>query len=208
MKLIVKTLSGKQLEINVETDWTIAKVKAQIETDHKMDAAALKLIAYGKVLDKDENLVSDHALKDGDNIVAMVQKAKKPKAEPPKAEPPKAADPVPVPVAAEATNNNADANANPPASNPPQPAPAQANPPQPGANAGATTITLTDEEQNQVNELMSISGADLDKCKRAFIFARKNPDVAFEVLLSGANIPTEAQLAQAVAGGDAGPAGG
>lgn len=45
-------------------------------------------------------------------------------------------------------------------------------------------------------------------CKRAYIFARKNPDVAFEVLLSGQQIPTEAQLAQAVGanGGDAGTA--
>ena len=41
-----------------------------------MAAADLKLIAYGKVLDKNENKVSDHKLKEGDNIVAMVQKKK------------------------------------------------------------------------------------------------------------------------------------
>lgn len=41
-----------------------------------MAAADLKLIAYGKVLDKNENKVSEHNLKDGDNIVAMVQKKK------------------------------------------------------------------------------------------------------------------------------------
>lgn len=37
-----------------------------------MAAADLKLIAYGKVLDKNDNKVSDHSLKEGDNIVAMV----------------------------------------------------------------------------------------------------------------------------------------
>ena len=40
-----------------------------------MDADKLKLIAYGKVLDKDDNKVSDHSLKEGDNIVAMTQRA-------------------------------------------------------------------------------------------------------------------------------------
>lgn len=90
MKIIVKTLGGKQLEIQVEEDWTIQRVKEQIETDHKMAAADLKLIAYGKVLDKNENKVSDHNLKDGDNIVAMVQKKKaaaQPKPQPAAAQP-------------------------------------------------------------------------------------------------------------------------
>ena len=54
-----------------------------------MPAADLKLIAYGKVLDKSENKVSDHNLKDGDNIVAMVQKKKVA---------PKPAEPKPTPV--------------------------------------------------------------------------------------------------------------
>lgn len=58
--------------------------------------------------------------------------------------------------------------------------------------AAATTVELTAEEQSAVNELLAISGKDLDMCKRAYIFARKNPDVAFEVLLSGQQIPTEA----------------
>ena len=111
MKLIVKTLSGKQLEINVENDWTIAQVKKQIETDHKMEASSLKLIAYGKVLDKDENKVTDHGLKEGDNIVAMVQKKKpEPKPAQPKPAPVPAAEPSP------AVNNPAPVN-------PPQPAP-------------------------------------------------------------------------------------
>lgn len=42
-----------------------------------MDAAALKLIAYGKVLDSDEKTAKEYSLKEGDFIVAMVQKVKK-----------------------------------------------------------------------------------------------------------------------------------
>ena len=41
-----------------------------------MKAESLKLIAYGKVLDQPDKLASEYSLKDGDFIVAMVQKAK------------------------------------------------------------------------------------------------------------------------------------
>lgn len=49
-----------------------------------MKADSLKLIAYGKVLEPDEKLASEFSLKEGDFIVAMVQKPKpvpKPKEE-------------------------------------------------------------------------------------------------------------------------------
>lgn len=41
-----------------------------------MKADTLKLIAYGKVLDSDEKAASEYNIKEGDFIVAMVQKAK------------------------------------------------------------------------------------------------------------------------------------
>ena len=53
-----------------------------------MNASTLKLIAYGKVLANDEQKASEHNLKEGDFIVAMVQKAKKPKKEEKKEEEP------------------------------------------------------------------------------------------------------------------------
>jgi hypothetical protein len=91
MKIIVKTLNGKQLPTEIETSWTIKQIKDQIEKDHDLKADSLKLIAYGKVLEPDEKLATDYSLKEGDFIVAMVQKAKpvaKPKAEEPKQEAP------------------------------------------------------------------------------------------------------------------------
>lgn len=93
MKLIVKTLAGKQLPIEVDADWSVKAVKDQIEKDHQLESDKLKLIAYGKVLDSDDKKVSEFNLKEGDFIVAMVQKAKpKPAAKPadvPKVEAPK-----------------------------------------------------------------------------------------------------------------------
>ena len=41
-----------------------------------MPAAQLKLIHLGKILDSDEKAVSEYGIKDGEFIVAMVQKAK------------------------------------------------------------------------------------------------------------------------------------
>lgn len=77
MKLTVKTLAGKQLPIEVTEDMKVGEIKQIIEKDHSMDAAALKLIAYGKVLDSDEKTAQEYSLKEGDFIVAMVQKVKK-----------------------------------------------------------------------------------------------------------------------------------
>lgn len=83
MKIIVKTLNGKQLPLDIEGDWTVRQVKEAIEKVHSLNADTLKLIAYGKVLDADVKAVSEYSIKEGDFIVAMVQKAKPaPKAKP------------------------------------------------------------------------------------------------------------------------------
>lgn len=44
-----------------------------------MKADSLKLIAYGKVLDSDDKTATEYNIKEGDFIVAMVQKPKAPK---------------------------------------------------------------------------------------------------------------------------------
>ena len=85
-KIIVKTLNGKQLPLDIEGEWTVRAVKEAIETNHGMAADTLKLIAYGKVLDKDENSAASYNLKENDFVVAMTQKAK-PKPKAPVAEP-------------------------------------------------------------------------------------------------------------------------
>ena len=85
MKLIVKTLNGKQLPIEIDPSASVGEIKVKIEEEHQLKADTLKLIAYGKVLQSDEQKASEYNLKDGDFIVAMVQKAKpapKPKAAP------------------------------------------------------------------------------------------------------------------------------
>ena len=97
MKIIVKTLSGKQLPLEIEAEWSIKKVKEEIEKVHELKAETLKLIAYGKVLEDDEKSAADYSIKENDFVVAMVQKAKP--APKPKNEEVKKEDPVPAPTA-------------------------------------------------------------------------------------------------------------
>jgi len=96
MKIIVKTLSGKQLPLEIEETNTIREIKEKIEAVHEMKADTLKLIAYGKVLDSDDKVATEYNIKEGDFIVAMVQKPKAPKkvVEAPKPEDAKQEEPV------------------------------------------------------------------------------------------------------------------
>ena len=82
------------MPLDIEGDWTIRKVKEEMEKVHDLKADTLKLIAYGKVLDDDEKKASDYSIKENDFVVAMVQKAKP--APKPKKEDEKKEDPVPA----------------------------------------------------------------------------------------------------------------
>jgi hypothetical protein len=103
MKIIVKTLSGKQLPLEIEIEWSIRKVKEEIEKAHDLKADTLKLIAYGKVLEDDTKSAGDYSIKENDFIVAMVQKAKP--APKPKKEDEKKEDPVPAATTTAAASN-------------------------------------------------------------------------------------------------------
>jgi outer membrane biosynthesis protein TonB len=127
MKITVKTLSGKQLPIEIEPTLTIREVKQAIEKEHDLKADSLKLIAYGKVLDNDDKTASEYNIKENDFIVAMVQKAKpapkkkdEPKEEAKQEDAPQTANQPPAQPSQPAPQN-------PPAQQPSQPAPQ--NPP-------------------------------------------------------------------------------
>jgi hypothetical protein len=49
-------------------------LKEKIEAEHALPADSLKLIVYGKVIDDDAKCVKDYSIKEGDFLVAMVQK--------------------------------------------------------------------------------------------------------------------------------------
>jgi UV excision repair protein RAD23 len=53
-------------------------VKERIEAEHKLEAALMKLIAYGKVMEDDAKTLKDYSIKEGDFLVVMISKAKPP----------------------------------------------------------------------------------------------------------------------------------
>jgi len=191
MKIIVKTINGKQLPLEIEPDWTVRQIKEQIEKDHAMKADSLRIIAYGKVLDQDNKTASECALKEGDFVVAMVQKPKPaPKAggkpEDVKMEDEPVAQPQPA-----ATQSQAQA----------QPV-AQAQPQPPVQQPAAAQQNLPPEVESAVQELMAISGKSRELCIQALIAAHNIPDIAFEFLMSGMIPPVGGQNDGAGADGD------
>lgn len=102
MKIIIKTLKGQQLPLEVEEDlkvgfssqlkhtgrirsikeinllyMQISDLKQKIDEEHKMPAESQKLIAYGKVMDNPDSTLKDYKIADGGFIVVMMQKVSK-----------------------------------------------------------------------------------------------------------------------------------
>lgn len=148
-------MSGKQLPLDIEIEWSIRKVKEEIEKVHELKADTLKLIAYGKVLEDDTKSAADYSIKENDFIVAMVQKAKP--APKPKKEDEKKDDPVPAASTTAATNPV-------PAAQPQPAAQAQPAQPQPAAQAQPAQ-PMSPEVEAAINELMAISGKPKELCQ-------------------------------------------
>lgn len=184
MKLIVKTLKGKQFEIEVELSDTVKQVKDKIDEEHKIAADTQKLVAIGKVMD-DAKTVEDYKLKEGDFIVVMVAKPKKPKT----------TAPAPAPAAEPAPTSEPVSSMAPPAST--QPAPSNPAPtgqapapvPQPSSEPAASTgegggILRGEALETTLTELQNM-GFPRDECMRALRAAFYNPDRAVDYLLNG-----------------------
>jgi UV excision repair protein RAD23 len=71
MKLALRTLDGKNFIAEVEPDMVVADVKRAIDTQHGMDAARLKLIFQGKVLD-DAVAIGTYNIGEGAFVVCML----------------------------------------------------------------------------------------------------------------------------------------
>ena len=91
MKIVIKTLQGKQLPLEVEETDTVSsytylrcrvvmiwlqirQVKEKIQAEHQMQADLMKLIAYGKVMEDDNKNLKDYSIKEGDFLVVMISK--------------------------------------------------------------------------------------------------------------------------------------
>ena len=82
MKIMIKTLQGKQLPLDVEETYTIRQTKEKIEVEHRIPADSQKLFAYGNVLEEDYKTLKDYCIMEGNFIVVMVPIIVKPSAKP------------------------------------------------------------------------------------------------------------------------------
>ena len=88
MKLILKNLKQVQFNVELESDKkTIQDLKNEIEKVHGFDAAQLKLLHNGRILDNAKTL-EEYQIKD-ENVIIMMNTKPKQKEQPPSAEPPK-----------------------------------------------------------------------------------------------------------------------
>lgn len=114
MKLILKNLKQVQYNVELESDKkTIGDLKNEIEKLHGFDAAQLKLLHNGRILDNAKTL-EEYQIKD-ENVIIMMntkpkQKEQPPSTEPPKAEPEKKEEPPKQPEAQPQSSNSEYAN--------------------------------------------------------------------------------------------------
>jgi len=114
MKVDLKTLKGVTFSVDAAPDMLVSKVKelaaaSEMGTADGWEAEGIKLIFQGKVLENGRDLAS-YSIKEGEFMVLMASKAKKPAAAaapvaaaaPPAVAPAAAAEPAPAPAAAAA----------------------------------------------------------------------------------------------------------
>ena len=170
MKLILKNLKQVQFNVELESDKkTIQDLKNEIEKIHGFDAAQLKLLHNGRILDNAKTL-EEYQIKD-ENVIIMMNTKPKQKEQPPSTEPPKT-----EPEKKEETEKKEEPPKQPEAQ--PQPQPQSSN----------------SEYANQINSLVEM-GYEKEKVEKAINAAKGNLDLALEFLGSG-NIPDSAPQAQ------------
>jgi len=198
MKCELKTLKGATFSVEVEPDTTVAKVKELAAASEQgvkdsWDPEGIKLIHQGKVLENSRDLAS-YSIKEGDFMVVMAAKTKKP-----------AAPPAPAPAAAPATPAPAAAPVAPPA-----PAETPAAPPSlPQPAAAAPAPEFAPQHEASIASLCDM-GFPREMVIAAMRAAFMNADRAVEYLTNG--IPESLQGPMEVdapgeADGDGGDAG-
>ena len=156
MKLILKNLKQVQYNVELESDKkTIQDLKNEIEKIHGFDAAQLKLLHNGRILDNAKTL-EEYQIKD-ENVIIMMNTKPKQKEQPPSTEPPK-----PEPEKKEGEEKK------------------EEPPKQPQAQPQSSNT----EYATQINSLVEM-GYEKDKVEKAINAAKGNLDLALEFLGSG-----------------------
>lgn len=74
MKITIKTLQGKPIDLEVDADDTLIDLKKKIEDRLNIAQENQKLICYGKVMNEENKKLIEYNLKDKDFLVLMIVK--------------------------------------------------------------------------------------------------------------------------------------
>lgn len=195
MKIVVQTLKGQKLDLEVHEEMLIQEVKEKIEKDLELGpAASQKLIHMGKILKNEHNL-SEAGVKEGNLLVVMVGKGKpasvasakvEAKEEPAHVAPVPATS-APAPVSVSASSPPVAAAPVPLVPVPVQATPAAAAPAAVASNyqSAASSLVIGGEMDSVIENLMAIGNYPRDQVVEALRASFNNPDRAVEYLLTG-----------------------
>lgn len=71
MRIKIKTLMGKDLEIEVDNEATVLDLKKSIEYKEQISTQQQKLVHNGRVLSNENDLLKSHSLQNG-SVIHMV----------------------------------------------------------------------------------------------------------------------------------------
>ncbi|ODQ77615.1 hypothetical protein BABINDRAFT_168934 [Babjeviella inositovora NRRL Y-12698] len=161
MQVIFKDFKKEKIPIELELTDSVLAAKEKLAAIKECEAAQLKFVYSGKVLQDDKTL-EDSKIKEGDQVIFMLSKAKKTPTPAPQAETPLAV-PVAAPVAA-------------PVETAAEAAPAE--------DFTESTFATGNSRETAIQNIMGM-GFDRPQVEAALRAAFNNPDRAVEYLLTG-----------------------
>ncbi|KAF7458147.1 UV excision repair protein Rad23 protein [Cryptosporidium felis] len=179
MKIKIRTVQNTEMEVEVEADYSIERVKQAIQAlNPVMEASRLKLIFAGRILN-DSNTVQDVGIKDGERLVVLLSKGVTQKA----AESHQTKQNNSV-SGADSTNASTEQTGGVSAQN----TQSHSGASEPLIDSRSSALLVGPELEETITNIVNM-GFERDQVVRAMRAAFNNPDRAVEYLTSGISIP-------------------
>ncbi|KAJ1609471.1 RAD23p-like protein [Cryptosporidium canis] len=171
MKIKIRTVQNTEMEVEVEPEYSVEKVKQSIQAlNPVMEASRLKLIFAGRILN-DSQTVKDVGIKEGERLVVLLSKGASQKAAESQQNKQSPAVPQSAPDSTPASN-----------------AQSQSGAQEPSIESRASALLTGSELEETITSIVNM-GFEREQVVRAMRAAFNNPDRAVEYLTSGLPIP-------------------
>jgi UV excision repair protein RAD23 len=174
MQVIFKDFKKEKIPIEIELEETVLSGKEKLASIKDCEVDQIKFVYSGKILQNDKTFES-FKIKEGDQIIFMISKAKKVTESTKTEEPVEKAEAAPVasePAATQSTSDSTETNA------------------EPVAEFTESTFAQGSVRETAIQSIMAM-GFERPQVERALRAAFNNPDRAVEYLLSGIPLPAD-----------------